>query len=64
MEQLRQQNAEKINLNRVFMVMNALPELKKRKTEDDIIKDIRNLFRLRKEIDNSATKDIRNLFRL
>ena len=64
MEQLRQQNAKKINLNRVFMVMNALPELKKRKREDDIIKDIRNLFRLRKEIDNSATKDIRNLFRL
>ena len=38
--------------------------------EDNIIKDIRNLFRQKektkrkKEIDHNAVKDIRNLFRL
>ena len=44
--------------------MNTLLESEKRKREDNIIKDIKNLFRLRKERDNSATKDIKNLFRL
>ena len=44
--------------------MNDFSEYEKRKREDNIIKDMTNLFRLRKEIDNSATKDIRNLFRL
>ena len=46
--------------------MNALSELGKRKREDiiNIIKYIKNIFRLRKEIDNSTTKYIRNLFRL
>ena len=32
--------------------------------EENIIKDIRNLFRLKKELDYTAIKDIRNLFRL
>ena len=32
--------------------------------EENIIKDIRNLFRLKKEQNYSAFKDIRNLFRL
>ena len=32
--------------------------------EENIIKDVRNLFRLKKEIDDTAIKDIRNLFRL
>ena len=64
MEQLRQQYAQKINLNRIVGAVNTLPESEKRKREDNIMKDIKNLFRLRKEIDNSATKDIRNLFRL
>ena len=32
--------------------------------EENIIKDIRNFFRLKKEIDDTALKDIRNLFRL
>ena len=32
--------------------------------EENIIKHIRNLFRLRKEIDDTTIKDIRNLFRL
>ena len=32
--------------------------------EENITKDVRNLFRLKKEIDDTAIKDIRNLFRL
>ena len=32
--------------------------------EENIIKDTRNLFRLKKELDYTAIKDIRNLFRL
>ena len=32
--------------------------------EDKIIKDTRNLFRLKKEQNETAIKDIRNLFRL
>ena len=43
--------------------MKTLSESEKRKREYNI-KDIKNLFRLRKEIDNNATKDIRDLFRL
>ena len=47
--------------------MNCLEEEKDERTEDSIIKDIRNLFRLNKElkeIDDPATKDIRNLVSL
>ena len=44
--------------------MSTLSESEKIRIEDNIINNIKNLFRLRKEIDNSATKDIRNLFRL
>ena len=43
-------------------MMNILKYEKDEKREDNIIKDIKNLFRLRKEIDNSGTKNIRNLF--
>ena len=43
--------------------MKTLSESEKRKREDNI-KDRKNLFRLRKEIYNSATKDKRKLFRL
>ena len=32
--------------------------------EEKIIKDIRNLFRLKKELNDTALKNIRNLFRL
>ena len=32
--------------------------------EENIIKDLRNLFRLKKEQDYTAIKDIRNLFRI
>ena len=31
--------------------------------EEKIIKDIKNLFRLNKEVNHIAVKDIRNLFR-
>ena len=31
---------------------------------ENIIKDVRNLFRLAKEIDDTTIKDIRNIFRL
>ena len=34
------------------------------KVEHNIIKDVRSLFRLKKQIDNNAIKDIRNLFML
>ena len=31
--------------------------------EEKIIKDMKNLFRLNKEVNHTAVKDIRNLFR-
>ena len=34
-----------------------------RSEEEKIIKDVRNLFRLKKELNYTAIKDIRNLFR-
>ena len=43
-------------------MMNILKLEKDEKREDNIIKNMKNLFRLRKEIDNSGTKNIRNLF--
>ena len=36
----------------------------KKKKGNNIIKDIRNLFRLKKDIDNTIIKYIRNLFTL
>ena len=59
-----------------FKEYNRLLDVKKIKTsqhimmeslsleERNIIKDIRNLFRQKKELDYTAVKDIRNLFRL
>ena len=41
-----------------MMVKNPRPE------EDNIIKDKRNPFRLKKELNYTVIKDIRNLFRL
>ena len=32
--------------------------------EENIIEDVRNLFRLKKELNNTEIKDIRNIFRL
>ena len=37
---------------------------KDKKTEDNIIKNVINLFRLQKEIDGTTIKDKRHLFRL
>ena len=54
---MRQKNAQKINLDRVFVATNTVSELEKRKRQDNIIKDIKSFFRLRREIDNSAAKD-------
>ena len=59
MEKLRWKNAQKINLNRILWTINALLDSEEKKRKYDIIKDIKNLFRLRKEIDNSANKDIK-----
>ena len=43
--------------------MNALSDSEEKNRKYNIIKDIKNLFRL-KEIDKSTTKNIRSLFRL
>ena len=48
MEQLRWQNTQKTKLNQILAVVNTFSELEKRKREENIIKDIKNLFRLRK----------------
>ena len=37
---------------------------KDEKIEDNVIKDVKNLFRLKKEIDDTRIKGIRNIFRL
>ena len=58
MEKLRWQNAQETKLNRILGVMNVLWDSGERKRKDTIIKDIKNIFRLRKEIDNSAIKGI------
>ena len=42
--------------------MNDLKFEKDKKVKDNIIKDVRNLFRLKKEIDDAAIKDIRKYF--
>ena len=34
------------------------------KIEDSITKNIRNLLRLKKEMDNTTIKDVKNVFRL
>ena len=57
-------NTEKRNLNNCLRVVNTLSESEKIKREDNIIKDIKNIFRLRKETDSRATKDIRSLFKI
>ena len=48
-----------LKITRNFLMMES-PSLE----EKNIIKDVRNLFRLKKEIDDTKIKDIRNLFRL
>ena len=56
MEQFRWQNAQKINRNRILWAENNLLDLKKRKElekdqkrEDNIIKAVENLFRLKRK---------------
>ena len=39
-------------------------EKDKKKIQDNIIQDEKNLFRLKKEIHDNAIKNLRNLFRL
>ena len=58
MEKLRWQNAQEAKLNWILGVLNVLWDSGERKRKDTIIKDIKNIFRLRKEIDNSAIKGI------
>ena len=58
MEKLRWKNAQETKLNWILGVMNVLWDSGERKIKDTIIKDIKNIFRLRKEIDNSAIKGI------
>lgn len=45
---------KKVNLNRILDAVNTLSDCAERKIEEDI-KDIKNLFILRKEIGKSAT---------
>ena len=44
--------------------MNNLRLDKDKRIDDNIIKDVRNLFRLKQQIDNHIIKDERILFRL
>ena len=49
----------------MFFFYKDWESLKKIKAiEDNFIKDVRNLFKLKKEIDGTTIKDIRYLFRL
>ena len=45
-------------------MMNCLRHQKNKKIEDTIIKDVRNLVRLKKEIDSNAINGKTNLFKL
>ena len=56
MEQFRQQNAQEMSLNRILRAENTLLESlkrkeleKNRKRKDNIIKDVKNRFRLKKK---------------
>ena len=44
--------------------MNRLRQEKYKRIEDSIIENVRNLSRLKREIDGNSIKDVRNLFRL
>ena len=37
---------------------------KDKKIEENIIKDVRNLFKIKQKIDDTRIKDVRNIFRL
>ena len=44
--------AQEINLNRILGAVNALSDLKDRKRGDEIMQDVKNLFKLKKDINN------------
>ena len=44
-------------------MMKILRLEKDKKKEENIIKDVRNIFRMRKEINDNIANDIRNRFR-
>ena len=64
MEQLRQENVQERSLRRVLGEENTLLGTEEGQREDNIIKEVRNLFRLKKQTNNDVIKDIRNRFRL
>ena len=70
MEKLRRQKAQKKSSNKIqshrtpFQTQKREKSLKQVKKKDNIIKDVKNLFKLTKEIDDNKIKSIRNLFRL
>ena len=57
-------NPQERNLKSILGAINTFLDSEERKREDNIIKDARNLFRLKKEVNNNIIKDIRILFRL
>ena len=59
---MRWQNAQRVNSSRISGAVKALSDAEERKREDNIIKDVKNLFRKKKEIDNNSVKDMSNLF--
>ena len=64
MEQLRQESVQERSLRRVLGEENTLLGTEEGQKEDNIIKEVRNLFRLKKQTNNDVIKDIRNRFRL
>ena len=64
MEQLRRENVQERSLRRVLGEENTLLGTEEGQREDNIIKEVRNLFRLKKQTNNDVIKDIRNRFRL
>ena len=64
MRQLRQKNAQKITLIYIILgAINTLLDSEQRNRKYNIIKDIKNILTVRKEIRNSAIKEIRKHFR-
>ena len=47
-----------------LIMINSSRLEKEKKKEDSIIKDVRNIFRLKNEINGNTTKEIRYIFRL
>ena len=46
------------------MMKSSRLEEEEKNVEEKIMKNIRNLFRIKKELNDTTIKDIRNLFRL